>query len=217
LPKPWWADTPSLDTVDDLLEQFACAAQNPMVTSRRDRLTAALTAAGAVTVPDLTNAQDRDHDHDHDHGHDHQAVPSDPALRVKALESLLVAKGLVDRAAVDALIDTYEHKVGPRNGARVVARAWSDPDYKRRLLTDANAALAELGYGDEIKTAAARGEPDDGSRYYHHWLAALERLVVTKGLSDPAALLARKEAWADAYRHTPHGSPVELECDSSAR
>jgi nitrile hydratase len=114
-----------------------------MNTSRRDLLTAALTAAGAVAVPDLTNAQD--HDHDNDHGH--QAVPSDPVLRVKALESLLVAKGLVDRAAVDALIDTYEHKIGPRNGARVVARAWSDPDYKRRLLTDADAALAELGYG----------------------------------------------------------------------
>jgi nitrile hydratase accessory protein len=69
---------------------------------------------------------------------------------------------------------------------------------------------------DELKAAAARGEPDDGSRYYHCWLAALERLVVTKGLSDPAALLARKEAWADAYRHTPHGSPVELENDSGA-
>jgi nitrile hydratase len=82
--------------------------------------------------------------HGHDHDHDHQAVPSDPALRVKALESLLVAKGLVDPAAVDALIDTYEHKVGPRNGARVVARAWADADYKRRLLSDANAALAEL-------------------------------------------------------------------------
>jgi nitrile hydratase len=66
---------------------------------------------------------------------------------VKALESLLVAKGLVDRAAVDALIDTYEHKVGPRNGARVVARAWSDPAYKQRLLSDPDTALAELGYG----------------------------------------------------------------------
>ncbi len=64
---------------------------------------------------------------------------------------------------------------------------------------------------DELKAAAARGEPDDGSRYYHYWLAALERLVVAKGLSDPAALVARKEAWADAYRHTPHGQPVELE------
>jgi nitrile hydratase len=82
-----------------------------------------------------------------DHHHDHQAVPSDPTLRVKALESLLVEKGLVDPAALDALIDTYEHKVGPRNGARVVARAWIDPAYKQRLLTDATAAIAELGYG----------------------------------------------------------------------
>ena len=63
---------------------------------------------------------------------------------------------------------------------------------------------------DELKAAASRGEPDDGSRYYHHWLAVLERLVTAKGLSDPAALLARKEAWAEAYRHTPHGKPVEL-------
>ena len=86
------------------------------------------------------------HPHDHHHDHDHQAVPSDPALRVKALESLLVEKGLVDPAALDALIDTYEHKVGPRNGARVVARAWMDPAYKQRLLTDATAAIAELGF-----------------------------------------------------------------------
>jgi nitrile hydratase len=85
--------------------------------------------------------------HDHHHEHDHQAVPSDPTLRVKALESLLVEKGLVDPAALDALIDTYEHKVGPRNGARVVARAWTDPAYKKRLLTDATSAIAELGFG----------------------------------------------------------------------
>jgi nitrile hydratase accessory protein len=63
---------------------------------------------------------------------------------------------------------------------------------------------------DELKAAADRGEPDDGSRYYQYWLTALERLVAAKGLSDPAALLARKEAWAEAYRHTPHGKPVEL-------
>src|SRR6266513_6505009 len=85
--------------------------------------------------------------HAHEHYHDHQAVPSDLALRVKALESLLVEKGLVDRAALDTLIDAYEHKIGPRNGARVVARAWVDPAYKQRLLTDADAALAEFGYG----------------------------------------------------------------------
>lgn len=67
------------------------------------------------------------------------------------------------------------------------------------------AALAE-----ELKSAANRGEPDDGSHYYEHWLAALEHLVTAKGLCDSAAMLARKEAWADAYRHTPHGRPVEL-------
>ena len=63
---------------------------------------------------------------------------------------------------------------------------------------------------DELKAAADRDEPDDGSHYYEHWLATLERLVVARGLSDPAALLARKQAWAEAYRHTPHGKPVEL-------
>ena len=66
----------------------------------------------------------------------------------------------------------------------------------------------------ELKDAAARGEPDDGSHYYHHWLATLESLVTAKGLADPAALAARKEAWAEAYRHTPHGKPVELAAGS---
>jgi nitrile hydratase len=76
----------------------------------------------------------------------HNRPLSDVEIRVKALESLLVEKGLVDPAAVDALIDTYEHKVGPRNGARVVARAWVDPDYKARLLADGTSAIKELGY-----------------------------------------------------------------------
>ena len=67
------------------------------------------------------------------------------------------------------------------------------------------AALAE-----ELKAAADRGEPDDGSRYYEHWLATLERLVKERGLSDDSELAQRKEAWADAYRHTPHGKPVAL-------
>jgi nitrile hydratase accessory protein len=67
---------------------------------------------------------------------------------------------------------------------------------------------------DELAAAAARGEPDDGSRYYLHWLTALERLVVAKRLSDPAELLARKEAWIAAYQHTPHGQPVELRNNS---
>jgi nitrile hydratase len=83
---------------------------------------------------------------DQEHDHPHQAVPSEPALRIKALESLLVEKGLVDPAALDALVDAYENKIGPRNGARVVARAWVDPAYKERLLEDGSQAIAELGY-----------------------------------------------------------------------
>ena len=85
------------------------------------------------------------HDHDHDHSHGQEPI-SDIALRVKALESLLVDKGLVDPAALDAIVDYYEHKVGPRNGAQVVAKAWSDPAYRARLLSDATAAIGELGY-----------------------------------------------------------------------
>jgi nitrile hydratase len=93
-------------------------------------------------------AHDHDHpdDHDHHHHEDGQDVPSDTALRVKALESLLVEKGLVDPAALDAIVDAFENKIGPRNGARVVARAWTDPAYKARLLADPTAAIAELGY-----------------------------------------------------------------------
>ena len=95
----------------------------------------------------MSHDHEHDHDHDHHHGHDHgQDVPSDTALRVKALESLLVEKGLVDAAALDAIVDTYENKIGPRNGARIVARAWTDPDYKARLMGDATAAIAEMGY-----------------------------------------------------------------------
>ena len=82
----------------------------------------------------------------HKHDHDHTQPPVDMELRVRALESLLQEKGLIDPAALDELIDTYEHKVGPRNGAQVVARAWSDPEYKRRLMENATAAIAELGF-----------------------------------------------------------------------
>lgn len=76
----------------------------------------------------------------------HTAPESDVAIRVKALESLLVEKGLIDTKALDALVDTYESKIGPRNGAKVVARAWFDPAYKQRLLSDATAAIKELGF-----------------------------------------------------------------------
>jgi nitrile hydratase len=110
---------------------------------------AAASAAALVSEPHVahTHAQQ-------DADHEHQAVPSDLTLRVKALESLLVEKGLVDRVALDVIVDAFETKIGPRNGARVVARAWVDPAYKKRLLTDATVAIAELGFasnqGDDM-------------------------------------------------------------------
>lgn len=85
--------------------------------------------------------------HDHsDPEHAHALLPPDPALRVKALESVLTAKGLVDPAALDAIIDTYEHRIGPKNGAHVVARAWSDPDFRAALMEDATAVVSDMGY-----------------------------------------------------------------------
>ena len=91
-----------------------------------------------------------DHDHDHDHdGHHHPRPASDVELRARALEALLVEKGLVSSDAIDAVIDRYVNDVGPQNGARVVARAWTDPAYRDRLLTDGTAAIGELGFAGE--------------------------------------------------------------------
>jgi nitrile hydratase subunit alpha len=110
-----------------------------MKTSRRDFIASA--GAAAAAMHDLAHAQAPGHEHEH------STVPSDPALRVKSLESLLVEKGIVDPMALDALVDTYEHKIGPRNGAQVVARAWVDAGFRKRLLADGTAAIAELGFG----------------------------------------------------------------------
>jgi nitrile hydratase subunit alpha len=128
-----------------------------------------------------------------DHGHDHQAVPSDLTLRVKALESLLVEKGLVDRAALDAVVDTYEHKVGPHIGARIVARAWMDPEYKKRLLTDADAAIAELGFG---------GQQGESMRVVENTAAVHNLVVCTLCSCYPWSLLGLPPAWykSTAYR-----------------
>jgi nitrile hydratase len=114
-----------------------------MKTSRRDFMASA--GAAAAAMHDLAHTQAPGHAHEHEH--EHSTVPSDPALRVKSLESLLVEKGYVDPAALDMLIDTYEHKIGPRNGAQVVARAWMDAEFKKRLLADGTAAIGELGFG----------------------------------------------------------------------
>ena len=171
-----------------------------MTTTRRDFLTAAAASAGAAMTPDLSQA----HQHDHD---DHQAIPSDPALRTKALESLLVEKGLVDPAALDELIDTYEHKIGPRNGARVVARAWVDSAYKQRLLGDATAAIRELGFRGVDSMVAVENTPK------------VHNLVVCTLCSCyPWALLGLPPVWykSSAYRYRavidPRGVLKEFGC-----
>ncbi len=110
---------------------------------------ATLGAAGFIVA---ANASASTPAQGHSHDDEHQVVPSDVALRVKALESLLIEKGMVQAAALDEIVQNYEHNIGPRNGARVVAKAWTDPAYKRRLLTDGSAAIKELGY------AGAQGE-----------------------------------------------------------
>jgi nitrile hydratase accessory protein len=109
----------------------------------------------------------------------------------------------------------------PRDeGAPVFAEPWQAQAFALavRLSAQGHFTWSEwaAALADELKAAANRGEPDDGSLYYHHWLAALERLVAEKQLSDPAALLERKEAWAEAYRNTPHGKPVELRNSSNS-
>ena len=114
-----------------------------MGTTRRDFLTTAAAAAGAAATGELAHAQGQEA------GPEHTAVPSDLTLRVKALESLLVEKGIVDPKALDALVDTYENKLGPHIGARIVARAWVDSAYKQRLLADTDAAIEELGFGGQ--------------------------------------------------------------------
>ena len=100
----------------------------------------------------MSSNKENDHNHNHNHNHSHEGadahslLPSDPELRVKAIESLLLSKGLIDPNTLDELIDTYENKIGPQNGAKVVAKAWIDNDYKERLLADATSAIRELNY-----------------------------------------------------------------------
>lgn len=120
------------------------------VDRRRFLSGAALGAAGMMAAPDTGGAAPSHAQGQaaagHSHAEEHQVVPSDVALRVKALESLLIEKGMVTGEQLDEIIQAYQETIGPRNGARVVARAWTDPAYKKRLMTDATAAIAELGY-----------------------------------------------------------------------
>jgi nitrile hydratase len=138
-----------------------------------------------------------DHDHDHEHGEGSALSPI--ALRIRALESLLVEKGYVDPAALDALIETYETKIGPRNGARVVARAWSDAAYKARLLKDATAAIAELGYGGRQgeHMVALENTPDT-----HHMV------VCTLCSCYPIPVLGLPPVW---YKSAPYRSRAVID------
>jgi nitrile hydratase subunit alpha len=136
------------------------------------------------------------HGHDHDHDHSHW---SEMELRVRALESVLVEKGYVDPAAVDALIETYETKVGPRNGAKVVAKAWADPAYRERLRADATSAIAELGFtgrqGEHM--VAVENTPEE-----HHLV------VCTLCSCYPWPVLGLPPVW---YKSAPYRSRAVLE------
>ncbi len=97
-------------------------------------------------MSDKKNVEHNHNDHNHHHHHDHSLLPEEPELRVKAIETLLLNKGIINSDTVNELIDTYENKIGPRNGAKVVAKAWVDPEYKKKLLENATKAIEELSY-----------------------------------------------------------------------
>jgi nitrile hydratase len=143
-----------------------------------------------------------DHNHTHDHGahgdphahdHHHDNQYSDMQARVKALETLLTDKGLIDPAAIDAIVDTYETKVGPRNGAKVVARAWSDPAFAAWLKSDATAAIASLGFA---------GRQGEHMRAVFNTLETHNMVVCTLCSCYPWAVLGLPPVWykAPAYR-----------------
>ena len=142
-----------------------------------------------------------DHDHDHDHdGHQHNPLPkSELELRAEALEALLAEKGLVSTDAIDAVVELYENDIGPQNGARVIARAWIDAEYKRRLLADGAAAIAELGYrGDEGHTMVVV----ENSRSVHNVI------VCTLCSCYPWPVLGLPPTW---YKSEPYRARVVAE------
>jgi len=125
----------------------------------------------------------------------HTRTPTGAALRVKALEALLEEKGMIDTAALDGLIDTFENKVGPRNGARVVAKAWTDPAFRKRLLADATAAVAELGYGG----------PEGGHLVAVENTARVHNLVVCTLCSCyPWSVLGLPPTWYKSFAYRSH-------------
>ena len=138
--------------------------------------------------------------HDHSDEHAHTLLPPEPALRVKALETILVRKGLIDPAAVDAIIDYYEHKIGPHIGAGLVARAWVDPVFKVQLVNNTNGILSELGFG---------GRQGEHIVIVENTLECHNLVVCTLCSCYPWPLLGVPPAWykSDAYRSRAVSEP----------
>lgn len=146
------------------------------------------------------------HDHSHDEDHPHSHLPSDPALRVRALETLLTQKGLIEPAALDAIIDTYQNKIGPQNGAMVVAKAWSDPAFKAALLADTDAVLKEMDlYGRQGEHMVIVENTDDTHNM----------VVCTLCSCYPWPLLGIPPGWykSDAYRARAVREPRKVLAD----
>ena len=138
--------------------------------------------------------------HSHTHHHDdHSSELSEAALRVRALETILTEKGYVDPAALDAIIETYETKIGPRNGARVVARAWTDPAYKARLMEDATKAIAEFSYG---------GRQGEHMRVVENTPELHNMVVCTLCSCYPWPVLGLPPVW---YKSTPYRSRAAID------
>jgi len=137
--------------------------------------------------------------HTHDHDHDHGSELSEAALRVRALETILTQKGYIDPAALDVIIETYETKIGPRNGARVVAKAWTDPAYKARLMSDATSAIAELGYS---------GRQGEHMRVVENTSELHNLVVCTLCSCYPWPVLGLPPVW---YKSTPYRSRAVMD------
>ena len=139
-----------------------------------------------------------DHPDSH-HDHEHGSELSEAALRVRALETILIEKGYIDPAALDVIIETYETKIGPRNGARVVARAWRDADFKARLMADATAAIVELGYS---------GRQGEHMRVVENTPVLHNMVVCTLCSCYPWPVLGLPPVW---YKSTPYRSRAVID------
>lgn len=154
------------------------------------RVIVPITSMGLDRLPDLAQAAAMPHD---DPAHPHALLPPEPALRVKALETILTRKGLVDPAALDEIIDTYQNRIGPQNGARVVAKAWVDPAFRAALLKDATSVVADLGY---------YGRQGEHMVVVENTSATHNMVVCTLCSCYPWPLLGIPPGWykSDAYR-----------------